>query len=86
LYINIRNPHFGWIVDFGQTAVGFFSFSPSPAANRLYLHVFDNGRQLRDGLNEWFRFYNQERFHQALDNLTPDEVYYDLPHPFAEAA
>ena len=52
----------------------------------LYLHVFDNGTQLRKGLNEWFRFYNQERFHQGLDNLTPDEVYYDLPHPFAEAA
>jgi putative transposase len=52
----------------------------------LYLHVFDNGTQLRNGLNEWFRFYNQERFHQALDNLTPDEVYYDLPHPIAEAA
>jgi len=52
----------------------------------LYLHAFDNGMQLRNGLSEWFRFYNQERFHQALDNLTPDEVYYDLPHPFAEAA
>lgn len=52
----------------------------------LHLHVFDNGAQLRNGLNEWFRFYNQQRFHQALDNLTPDEVYYDLPHPFAEAA
>jgi len=52
----------------------------------LYLYTFDNGRQLRDGLNEWFRFYNQKRSHQALDNLTPDEVYYDLPHPFAEAA
>jgi putative transposase len=52
----------------------------------LYLHVFDNGTQLRNGLNEWFRFYNQQRFHQALDNLTPDEVYYDLPYPFAEAA
>ena len=24
--------------------------------------------------------------HVALDNLTPDEVYYNLPHPFAEAA
>jgi putative transposase len=52
----------------------------------LYLHVFDNGKQLRNGLNEWLRFYNQERFHQALDNLTPDAVYYHLPHPIAEAA
>ena len=52
----------------------------------LYLHTFDNGTQLRNGLNEWFKHYNQERSHQALDNLTPDEVYYDLPHPFAEAA
>ncbi|MGD2272011.1 MAG: hypothetical protein PVI06_16535 [Desulfobacterales bacterium] len=43
------------------------------------------GRSCAAG-NEWFRFYNQERFHQALDNLTPDEVYYNLPHPFAEAA
>jgi putative transposase len=52
----------------------------------LYLHTFDNGTQLRNGLNQWFRHYNEERFHQALDNLTPDEVYFDLPHPFAEAA
>lgn len=52
----------------------------------LYLHAFDNGTQLRNGLNEWFRHYNQDRSHQALDNLTPDEVYYNLPHPFAEAA
>ena len=52
----------------------------------LYLHTFDNGTQLRNGLNEWFRHYNEERSHQALDNLTPNEVYFDLPHPFAEAA
>ena len=52
----------------------------------LYLWSFDNGSQLRQGLDRWFHFYNQERSHQALDNLTPDEVYYDLPHPFAEAA
>jgi putative transposase len=52
----------------------------------LYLHAFENGRQLRHGLEEWFRFYNQDRSHQSLDNLTPDEVYYNLPHPFVEAA
>ncbi len=52
----------------------------------LYLWSFDNGSQLRQGLDKWFHFYNQKRSHQALDNLTPDEVYYDLPHPYAEAA
>jgi putative transposase len=52
----------------------------------LYLWSFDNGSELRRGLHQWFNFYNRERSHQALDNLTPDEVYFDLPHPFAEAA
>ena len=52
----------------------------------LYLRSFDTGTELRQGLRQWFAFYNQERSHQALDNMTPDEVYYGLPHPFAEAA
>jgi len=52
----------------------------------LYLCSFDNGAQLRQGLGQWFQLYNQERSHQALDNLTPDEVYYGLPHPFVQAA
>lgn len=52
----------------------------------LYLWSFNDGTELRKGLGQWFEFYNTERFHQALDNLTPDEVYFDLPHPFAEAA
>jgi putative transposase len=52
----------------------------------LYLWTFDNGVRLRQGLGQWFQLYNQERSHQALDNLTPDEVYFGLPHPFAEAA
>ena len=52
----------------------------------LYLWSFKNGSELRHGLGQWFEFYNTERFHQALDNLTPDEVYFALPHPFAEAA
>ena len=52
----------------------------------LYLWSFENGTDLRAGLVNWFEFYNPERSHQALDNLTPDEVYFGLPHPFAEAA
>jgi putative transposase len=52
----------------------------------LYLWSFDNGAELRKGLEQWFNFYNCERSHQALDNLTPDEVYFALPHPLAQAA
>lgn len=52
----------------------------------LYLRSFDNGTQLREGLRSWFRFYNHQRSHQALDDKTPDEVYYGLPHPFPKAA
>jgi len=44
----------------------------------LYLHAFNDGAELRQGLKDWFRFYNKERFHQSLDDKTPDEVYYDL--------
>ena len=43
----------------------------------LYLHAFNSGAELRYGLKNWFNFYNQERFHQSLDDKTPDEVYYD---------
>jgi putative transposase len=52
----------------------------------IYLHAFDTGSELRQGLQQWVDFYNHERSHQSLDNLTPDEVYYGLPHPLAMAA
>jgi len=52
----------------------------------VYLMTFDNGIQLHKGLDQWFNMYNSKRSHQALDNLTPDEVYFDLPHPFDKAA
>jgi len=52
----------------------------------LYLRSFETGSELRKGLRSWFSFYNQKRFHQSLDNAAPDEVYFNLPHPLAEAA
>ncbi len=44
----------------------------------LYTREFANVGEARESLIHWFEWYNQERFHQRLDNLTPDEVYY--PH------
>lgn len=52
----------------------------------LYLTTFNNGSDLRQGLRKWFKYYNSERFHQALDNLTPDEVYFDSPQLFKKAS
>ena len=52
----------------------------------IYLHSFDTGKSLRQGLGEWIRYYNYERGHSSLDNRAPDEVYYEFPRPFAEAA
>ena len=52
----------------------------------LYLHSFENGLSLRQGLAKWISKYNEYRGHSALDDRTPDEVYYGLPHPFAQAA
>lgn len=53
----------------------------------LYLRAFESGSHLYRGLRYWFKFYNRDRSHQALDNSTPDEVYYDFaPETIREAA
>jgi putative transposase len=31
---------------------------------------------LEQGLDRYFQFYNNERFHQSLDYKTPTQVYY----------
>ena len=51
----------------------------------LYLHAFDSGSELRCGLMRWFEFYNSQRPHQGLDDMTPDEVYFGYSS-IAEAA
>ena len=42
----------------------------------ISLFLLENGSKLRIGLKEWFQYYNQERFHQSLENWTPDEIYF----------
>ena len=41
----------------------------------VYLKAYQDGREARIGLGNYFRFYNTERPHQALDYRTPAEVY-----------
>jgi putative transposase len=41
----------------------------------VYPRGYETVRQLQEGLEAYFVFYNTERFHQALDYQTPVEVY-----------
>jgi len=43
------------------------------------------GADLRKGLKYLFGYYNQERFHQSLGGLTPDEIYFK-EHKWLKAA
>lgn len=41
----------------------------------VYLHAFEDGVELYEGLKKYFDFYNKERFHQSLDYKTPESLY-----------
>lgn len=42
----------------------------------VYLKAYITGKELKAGLSNYFKFYNNERYHQSLGDNTPDEVYY----------
>jgi putative transposase len=41
----------------------------------VYLKAYQDGRDARGGIGDYFRFYNTERPHQALGYRTPAEVF-----------
>ena len=43
----------------------------------VYINEFENVRSLKRGLAEWISFYNSKRTHSSLDDLTPDEAYFN---------
>ena len=44
----------------------------------VYLHAFETGSELRQGLAKWVSFYNTRRPHSQFDGRTPDEVYFQI--------
>ena len=42
----------------------------------IYLNNYQDVLETRNGLSEYFLFYNEKRRHQSLDNLTPQKVYF----------
>ena len=43
----------------------------------IYLRHYQNIKEARDGLIEYFDFYNNERPHSSLNDLTPAQVYFE---------
>jgi putative transposase len=42
----------------------------------VYLKAYASIAEARQGLGEYFEFYNRQRRHQSLDRRTPDDVYW----------
>jgi len=43
----------------------------------IYLKEYNNVRDLKENLQRYFNFYNNDRPHQSLGYRTPEEIYYD---------
>ena len=43
----------------------------------VYLHAYDSVLQAQQGLQRYFKFYNERRPHSSLDGKTPDAVYFN---------
>ena len=58
----------------------------------IYLNNYRDVLETRNGLSKYFLFYNQRRRHQALNNLTPEQIHFQsnnllkIPSPFYNLA
>jgi putative transposase len=43
----------------------------------VYLHSYESTKEARESIDKWITFYNNGRPHQALDNRTPAEAYFE---------
>lgn len=41
----------------------------------IYIKSYETVLELKEGVKKYFQFYNQERFHQSHDYLTPEKMY-----------
>jgi len=46
-----------------------------PCCPALCYYPFEDGKHLTEEVKKWFNFCNKERFHQALEYQTPEQVY-----------
>ena len=43
--------------------------------NVIKLNHYFCPSELEKAIDEWVKYYNERRFHESLDNLTPRDVY-----------
>lgn len=44
---------------------------------KIYINVLETVKEAKEGINEYIKFYNEERMHQSLKYRTPEAVYYN---------
>ena len=44
--------------------------------NIVKLHHYYNPSELEIAINEWVEYYNNDRYHESLSNVTPSDVYF----------
>ena len=66
-------------IDFKQGTVTIEHLWRSVKYEEVYLKAYQDGREARIGLGNYFRFYNTERPHQTHGYRTPAEVYTSTP-------
>lgn len=44
--------------------------------SKVKLHIYSCPNELRKEVDNFINFYNQNRYHESLGNVTPDDVFY----------
>lgn len=42
----------------------------------VYLKAYESLKEAKVAIQKYMKFYNEKRFHQSLENRTPDEIYF----------
>lgn len=53
----------------------------STKQEEVYLKEYKSVTELKDGIKQYFEFYNNRRLHQSLDYSTPVSVYFQVKNP-----